>query len=68
MVATKCGKEQSDWKYISVDDPTSLSKNVPDTICRQLGYTNAVPNSANTLKYYREKIGYTFEDEAINHV
>ncbi len=68
MVAIKCGKEGGDWKYISVDDPNSLSKNVPDTLCRQLGYTNAVPNSANTLKYYREKISYTFVDDAITHV
>ncbi len=67
MVAIKCGKEQDDWKYISVDDPNSLSTNVPDTLCRGLGYTNAVPNSANTLKYYREKIGYTFVEE-INQV
>ncbi len=55
MVAIKCSKEGNDWKLISVDDPYSLSKNVPDTLCRGLGYTNAVPNSARTLEYYTKQ-------------
>ncbi len=59
MVAIKCGKEAGDWKSISVDDPNSLSKNLLDTLCRGLGYTNAVPNSARTFKYYSD-INYTF--------
>ena len=59
MVAIKCGKGGGDWKYISVDDPNSLSKNVPDTLCRGLGFTNAVPNSARTLEYY-QTLGYRF--------
>ncbi len=62
MVAIKCGKANGDWKYITVDDPYSLSKNVPDTLCRGLGYTNAVSNSARTLEYY-EEIGYSFVAE-----
>ncbi len=69
MVAIKCGKEEADWKYISLDDPNSLSKNVPDTLCRELGYTNAVPNSARTLEYYRARaINYSFVEEIDIHV
>ncbi len=62
MVVIKCSKGRGDWKFISIDDPNILSKNVPDTLCRGLGYTNAVSNSARTLEYY-EEIGYSFVAE-----
>ncbi len=67
VVIKKKGTEGTIWKHISIfpDVAVTLSTSVADTLCRAMGYTNAVLNSAWTKGKY-EEMGYQFYGDVNN--
>ncbi len=67
MVVIKNKGTDSDWNHIRISpkDAVTLSTSVADTLCRAMGYTNAVLNSAWTKEKY-EKMGYKFYGDVVN--
>ncbi len=67
MVAIKSIEET--WKHISIKSPEdAISSQIPtsvaDTLCREMGYTNAKLNSVLTVGEYTKMVNFSYYDDA----